>query len=89
MLFEKKYVNEIIDHIESLHNDSFWNVFFKMVDEKDVFDSGASEYEIYFNYMCRYHPEKIQLRLLDWCNTSELNLRRQDKTYLSYHWYRR
>ena len=89
MLFEKRYVNEIIDHIEKKHNDTFWNVFFKMVDEKDMLDSGASEYEIYFNYITRYHSDKIKLRLLDWCNTSELNLQRKDMTYISYHWYRR
>ena len=86
MIFEKKYVNELIHKIEARHNDSFYNVFLKMV--TDFNGSGASEYEIYFNYMLKNHRDKIEIRKLKWSNASTLNLN-CDLDYISYHWYLR
>ena len=70
MIFEKKYINEIINKIENIHNDTFYNVFLKMV--TDVNDSGASEYELYFNYMFKNHNDQIELRQLNWHNSNNL-----------------
>ena len=53
MIFETKYINQLICKIESHHNDFFYNVFLKLVTDKK--GSGASEYEIYFNYMLKYN----------------------------------
>ena len=57
MIFETKYIQEIISKVEKNHNDLFYNVFLKCVGKnKNVKDpckvevSGASEYEIYFNF---------------------------------------
>jgi hypothetical protein len=74
MMFETKYVNEIIDMIEKNHNDTFYNVFLSMV--TDTTGSGASEYEIYFNYMLKYHGDKIKIRELKWGNTTSILLDR-------------
>ena len=49
MMFEKTYINNLIDKIEKKHNDKFYNIFLKMVSESDRLGAGASEYEIYFN----------------------------------------
>lgn len=49
MIFENKYINQLISKIEKNHNDLFYNVFLKLVKKEEK--SGASEYEIYFNYM--------------------------------------
>ena len=86
MMFEKKYINELINKIEEKHNDKFYNVFLKMV--TDVTFSGASEYEIYFNYMFKNYENNVELRQLKWCNTSTLNLN-ADFDYISYHHYLR
>ena len=56
MIFETKYIDEIITKIENNHNDKFFNVFLKLVTEKK--GSGASEYEIYFNYMLKNYSDK-------------------------------
>ena len=97
MLFETKYVNEIISKIETEHDDTFYNIFLKMV-TTPLF-SGASEYEIYFNYMVKNHPDKIKLRFLS-CINSDKKSRAQQRTiasllkenkldYISEHYYLR
>ena len=88
MIFETKYINEIITKIEMNHNDKFYNIFLKSVSELNTNFSGASEYEIYFNYMLKYHTNKIKLRGLNWKDVSSLNLN-CNLDYISYHWYKR
>jgi len=86
MIFETKYINEIINLIEITHNDIFYNVFLSSVQAKDYIGSGASEYEIYFNYILKEHPCKIMLRKLLWQNVEALtNTHIND--YESVHWY--
>lgn len=83
MMFEKVYVRELFDLVEKEHRKEFWKVFLENV-SKDK--SGASEYEIYFNFMLRYHPDKIKLRKLNFQNSGYLIL---DKNfdYVSVHYY--
>ena len=40
----------------------FYNVFLKSVLESERDKSGASEYEIYFNYILQNHSDKIKIR---------------------------
>ena len=84
MMFETKYIKELFHIVEKKHNDNFYNIFLKNV--TDYNGSGASEYEIYFNYMLYNYPNKITLRELNWENTKTLIL---DKNYhyISCHWY--
>jgi len=86
MIFEKKYIDELISKIEKNQNDLFYNIFLKTVTDKN--NSGASEYEIYFNYMLKYNPDKIQIRKLSWKNTNKLETD-SNYDYISYHWYMR
>lgn len=86
MIFETKYIDEIISKIENIHNDKFYNVFLQLVVYKQL--SGASEYEIYFNYMLKNHPDKIKIRQLSWKNTTKLE-DNKGYDYMSCHWYAR
>lgn len=86
MMFEKKYINELINKIEENHNDKFYNIFLKMV--TDFNGSGASEYEIYFNYILKNHSNNVEIRNLKWYNSNTLNIN-ADVDYISYHWYMR
>jgi hypothetical protein len=89
-MFETKYINELISKIETNHNDTFFNVFLKLVSQTQITGSGASEYEIYFNYMLINHNDKINIRFLKWQNmkyTIDNNLDNGDLDYVSYHWY--
>ena len=86
MIFEKKYINELINKIEKNHNDKFYNIFLKMVTEFN--GSGASEYEIYFNYMFKNYSNNVEIRNLKWSNSKTLNIN-GDFDYISCHWYMR
>lgn len=87
MIFEKVYIDELIHTVEQKHNDSFYNVFLKLV--TDINGAGASEYELYFNYMFQLHSDKVELRDLNWTNTNSLSLLNSHFDYISYHWYMR
>lgn len=88
MLFEKEYIDEFISKIEKNHNELFYEVFLKNVAIKDRNGAGSSEYEIYFNYMLKYHRDKIEIRELCWKNTNKLDTN-TNHDYISYHWYMR
>ena len=88
MMFETKYINEIINRVEKKHNNLFYNVFLETVTEKS--GSGASEYELYFNYMLKHNVDKIKIRRLNWTNVNNLNTQIKKKfDYVSYHWHMR
>lgn len=73
MIFYKKYIQEIFDIVEEYHKIPFWKVFLEMVEEHKKYEienieSGASEYELYFNYVYKYHNDNIIIRTLSWEN---------------------
>jgi hypothetical protein len=82
MIFQTKYIQELF----KLVNGDFWRVFLERVDDTE--GSGASEYEIYFNFMLKYYPSDIKIRTLSWKNTNVLTMVGNDD-YISYHWYMR
>ena len=86
MIFETQYIDELITKVETIHKEVFYNIFLNMVEDKN--HSGASEYEIYFNYMLKYHSAKIKIRKLSWKNTNSLEANSY-LDYISYHWYMR
>lgn len=93
MMFETKYVKELINMVETNHGDLFYNVFLKLVTE--INGSGASEYEIYFNYMLKNHEDKITTRKLKWGDTTVFGIKidtdctNAPYDYVSYHWHLR
>ena len=75
MIFNKNLVKEMFELVETKHNNKFWKVFIEMVDEHKnhhicTAESGASEYEMYFNFMIKRHSDKIIIRELNWTNIS-------------------
>lgn len=86
MVFEQKYINELINKIEENYNDKFYNIFLKLV--TDINGSGASEYEIYFNYVFKNYIHNVEIRQLNWCNSKTLNIN-ANFDYMSYHWHMR
>jgi hypothetical protein len=85
-MFETNYVDELMAKIEKNHGDTFYNVFLKAVSVLE--ESGAAEYEIYFNYMLANHADAIIVRKLNWVNTPVLNTT-LPFDYISYPWYMR
>jgi hypothetical protein len=95
MMFETKYVTELIKMVEHKHGDTFYNTFIKLVSASDYTGSGASEYEIYFNYILKNHKDKITIRKLESADVLKFNMTTNDDftdipyNYVSYHWHMR
>jgi hypothetical protein len=75
MMFNRHYLKEMMDMVEKHHNNGkmFWQIFLESVTEHTNHnpqhsESGASEYELYFNFMIINHPDKICFRQLNWAN---------------------
>ena len=88
MVFDRKYVNEIIRIVERTHKKPFYNAYIDCVPERAK--SGAAEYEVYFNYMLKYRKDQIKLRQLNWINTSNFDEDCEGNyDYISWHWTKR
>jgi hypothetical protein len=86
MIFNKKIVIEIMTKVEDFHKKDFWMVFLDCVTEKTK--SGASEYEIYFNYMMITKAAVSRVRPLQWNNNGQRSIvQRGDWNYVSYPWW--
>jgi hypothetical protein len=75
MLFNKNYIKEIFNIVETNHKIPFWQAFILSVNEHEKHDihfeeSGSSEYELYFNYMFKNYSDNIIIRKLNWKNIS-------------------
>lgn len=72
MVFQQKYLQEMIKLVENIHNVPFWKCALQNVDPIHYTGSGMSEYELYFNYMLKYRPTEIELRELKWANVQDI-----------------
>lgn len=86
MIFQRHIMLDLFNKVEEYHEDDFWKIFLSNVelDQK----SGASEYEIYFNFIQIFHQNKFKIRKLKWENTKNSDLN-QDFDYISCHSYLR
>lgn len=88
MMFEKRILEEIFKIIEDKYEKDFWIVYLHKVKKIYRMKSGCSEYELYFNYILRFHSDEIKIRKLKWCNDSEID-ELLDYDYISCHYYLR
>lgn len=90
MMFETRFVKELFELVEE-ENKPFWVIFLEKVEPwlRHGFGSGASEYELYFNYVCKFHPDEIEVRELNWENVQKLDLKKKDLDYISHHHFNR
>ncbi len=70
MIFNRMIVSEMMMLVERHHNlTPFWEVFLREVVPEQRHGSGASEYEMYFNYMLKNHKDKVIPRKIKFENT--------------------
>jgi hypothetical protein len=86
MLFQTNIISELFNLVENYHNKLFWIVFLEIIEQHDILGSGASEYEIYFNYLQIYHKDKFTIRQLKWTNNAYF-IDDGNLDYVSCHWY--
>ena len=66
MMLETKYVREMMDMVITYHNiPEFYDIYLQFILHQKT-NSGASEYELYFNFIQKYHPDAIKLRYLNY-----------------------
>ena len=70
MILDRTVLGMLFQEVESLHARPFWQAFLEQVATSQAPVSGASEYEIYFNYWQWRNPGCGQLRPLAWANVS-------------------
>jgi hypothetical protein len=94
MIFDSLYIKELFEKVEKIHKKDFWILFLLFSDMSHP--SSASEYEIYFNYVFKYHKDKVELRKLDWDNVggdikniNQIISKNSKCDFVSYHWYMR
>lgn len=89
MIFEQSILEEMFSMVSK--EKPFWMVFLEEVDVRERNSgSGASEYELYFNYVAKFHNDKIEIRGLQWANVRTLDFQKYSHlNYISYHHYMR
>jgi hypothetical protein len=92
MIFNKTILKELFLKVETLHKDIFWKVFLNCVNNKCKnslnIHAGVSEYEIYYNYIIKYHKDKMKIRELKRADVSSIPTN-SCYDYLSLHHYMR
>ena len=66
MVYQRKYINEILNFVKKKWNDELWKVIMKNIDKNTI--SGFSEQDLYFNYMLKHHANKIKIRKMRFMN---------------------
>ena len=90
MMFETRIVREMFEMVEENGNKPFWQIFLEKVEPwlRHGIGSGASEYELYFNYVCKFHADEIEVRELCWENVRTLDFN-MGLHYISHHHFNR
>jgi Family of unknown function (DUF6492) len=97
MVFTKSILSELKQRVERFQFEAyslsrpFWFYFLEKVDPSQRSLSGASEYEMYFNYMLQYHPLYTAVRSIPFSSIKDLNELQTTRTewYVNYHWWNR
>ena len=86
MIVHTPILAEIFKKVDDYQKQDFWIAFLGCVTE--VGGAGASEYDIYFNYIMRNHPNKARVRNLRWNNFGQRAIPYDgDWDYVSCHWH--
>lgn len=92
MLFQRPVVEDLLQTIENVHGTEAWRVLCRLVESRDLYGSGFSEYEIYFNFAFS-HTDQVSIRNLKFMNISKLNniplYKRRGYDFVSCHHYSR
>ena len=85
MMFNTHILEELLKMVESYNKKEFYDVFLDSITDKIA--SGASEYEIYFNYMIYKYKDLIKERELKKTTKSKYEESNNIYNYITYHYY--
>ncbi|KAK3239082.1 hypothetical protein CYMTET_50966 [Cymbomonas tetramitiformis] len=69
MVFHQVVLRSLFELVERECGRPFVEAFMLCLNRSDI-EMGASEYELYFNYAIRWHPERVLVRHIQWKNTA-------------------
>ena len=75
MIFHKEILREMMEMVEKYHEPKslqFWEYFLMFVDKEHILHAGASEYELYFNYIYFYKKGAFLLRPLTYAECGSI-----------------
>lgn len=88
MLFQRPVIEDLFHTVEQTHHMEFWKMFCTLVALKHLLYSGASEYEIYFNFVFS-RSNKVEIRPLKWRSSDSLDkladYEKEGYHYVSFH----
>ncbi len=88
MLFQRPVLDDLFQTVEKEHKKPFWVAFCNSVQLDNPCTQGASEYEIYFNFLFS-RTKKATIRKLTWQNVSSIEaleeFRQRGYDYVSCH----
>jgi hypothetical protein len=85
MMFNTNILEELLKMVESYNKKEFYDAFLDCITNKK--GSGASEYEIYFNYMIYKHKDLIKERELKKTTKNKYEESNNTYNYITYHYY--
>lgn len=75
MLMQRDILEEMFEMVEKIHNKPFWQAYidvtnehYETIDGDQTHENGPGKltsYELYFNYMLKYHPDRVGLKKLN------------------------
>lgn len=63
IMYNKYIINELIDLIEKKDNIIFWKYYLNISKENEYEPANC---ELYYNYVCKFHNDKIKIRPISW-----------------------
>lgn len=92
MLFDRHWLADLMRGVEAHHQNRapFWKIFLATVDPAHREHSGASEYEMYFNFCLGRYADQVVIKRFRWRNIARIEEVRPDLyDYVSLHWHSR
>lgn len=71
MIIQRDVLDDLFRTVQNYHHTEFWKAFCLCVDQNDLHQSGASEYEIYFNFLFS-RTNQAKIRNLKWKNVESI-----------------
>ncbi len=71
MLFQRAVLEDLFKQVESFHHQEFWRAFCSCVNREELSQMGASEYEIYFNFVLS-QTDQVAIRPMQWRDISDI-----------------
>jgi hypothetical protein len=82
IMTNRQHMEELLCKIEEIHGVPAWKALLLCVNPIDYPQSGMADYEIYFNYCLKFHPNKYTIRILPFGNAMSFAVFKEIDVYL-------